>query len=76
MIFISTIINSLPPGSRDLVEFVFFLAVGFLSSRSNCRFFRSIVMSSTQILPMFLMILSGTIMMTTLFVVMMDSMEA
>ena len=30
MIFISTIINSLPPGSRDLVEFSFFLAVGVL----------------------------------------------
>jgi len=32
-------------------------------------------MSPTQILPMFLMILSGTIMITTLFVVMMDAME-
>jgi len=28
MIFISTIVNSLPPGSRDLVEFGFFLGVG------------------------------------------------
>jgi|TARA_A100001388_G_scaffold253477_1_gene216606 hypothetical protein len=28
MIFISTIVNSLPPGSRDLVEFGFFIFVG------------------------------------------------
>tara|TARA_B100000287_G_scaffold8087_1_gene8001 strand:+ start:669 stop:782 length:114 start_codon:yes stop_codon:yes gene_type:complete len=28
MIFISTIINSIPPGTRDLVEFGFFMAVG------------------------------------------------
>jgi|TARA_B100002052_G_C15415282_1_gene390299 hypothetical protein len=28
MIFISTIINAIPPGTRDLVEFSFFLAVG------------------------------------------------
>jgi len=28
MIFISTIINSIPPDSRTLVEFGFFMAVG------------------------------------------------
>jgi len=28
MIFLATIMNSIPPGSRDLVEFGFFMAVG------------------------------------------------
>ena len=28
MIYISTIINAIPPGTRDLVEFGFFMAVG------------------------------------------------
>jgi len=28
MILLSTIINSIPPGSRDLVEFGFFMIVG------------------------------------------------
>jgi len=28
MILLSTIINSIPPGSRDLVEFGFFMVVG------------------------------------------------
>tara|TARA_Y100000768_G_C23813006_1_gene602716 strand:- start:178 stop:294 length:117 start_codon:yes stop_codon:yes gene_type:complete len=35
MIFLSTILNSIPPGSRDLVEFIFFLAVGITAGSAG-----------------------------------------
>jgi len=35
MIFISTIINSIPPGSRALVEFGFFMAVGMTAGAAG-----------------------------------------
>tara|TARA_R100000329_G_scaffold72897_1_gene63446 strand:+ start:216 stop:380 length:165 start_codon:yes stop_codon:yes gene_type:complete len=35
MIFLSTILNSLPPGSRDLVEFGFFMAVGITAGSAG-----------------------------------------
>ena len=70
MIFISTIINSIPPGTRDLVEF------GFLHGSRYDRRSSRLDMNLLHIVPMFFAILSGTVMITTLFVVMIDSMEA
>jgi len=35
MIFLSTILNSLPTGSRDLVEFSFFIAVGITAGSAG-----------------------------------------
>jgi len=35
MILLSTIINSIPPGSRDLVEFGFFMVVGITAGSAG-----------------------------------------
>ena len=35
MIFLSSIINSIPPGSRDLVEFGFFMFIGITAGSAG-----------------------------------------
>tara|TARA_B100000925_G_C21650752_1_gene321353 strand:- start:139 stop:255 length:117 start_codon:yes stop_codon:yes gene_type:complete len=35
MIFLSTILNSIPPDARDLVEFIFFMAVGITAGSAG-----------------------------------------